>query len=247
VKLLYDFDGDKEVDFVKDKPMQFKSTINQNGAKITLEVRIKVLTSQLEDSLFKIGVGILDAVSHQLAFQVYSEPIKVISKSDQVKQKKGTSKGKNKKLSTDFLSDALSSIEERAQIQTRQLEELIESSEILMSVGGFQMVPPIQTIPDFETSFRTFLSVFGSLSPEAKRQKLQHMSTSSEMVPVAELLQSCWNEGNVRLVQQQQETEAIHHHHQQQEGNKICECVNCPYKRELGRIENYCEDMFALR
>ena len=55
VALVYE-DAEKEVDFIKTKPIQVKSTINPGGNKLTLEVRIKVLTSQLEDSLFKVAV-----------------------------------------------------------------------------------------------------------------------------------------------------------------------------------------------
>jgi len=91
VKLLYDSDAAKEVDFVKDKPFQNKSTINQSGNKITLEVRIKVLTSQLEDMLFRVAVFVYDSESNDLIFTVHSDPVKVISKSDQVKKKKSTS------------------------------------------------------------------------------------------------------------------------------------------------------------
>jgi len=99
VVLYYDSEPLKEVDFVKLKPFQFKPTINQNGSKITLEVRIKVLTSQLEDMLFRVGVVVNDSTNSKVLTSAMSEPVKVISKSDQVKKKKVS---KKKRTAHDF-------------------------------------------------------------------------------------------------------------------------------------------------
>lgn len=88
VKLLYDGDSTKEVDYVKSTPIQSKSTLHQSGTKLTLEVRIKVLTSHMENSLFRVGVFAIDQATKQVVFTATSEAIKVISKSDQVKKNK---------------------------------------------------------------------------------------------------------------------------------------------------------------
>jgi len=51
--LLYDTDGEKGVDFVKVKPIEFKSAPNEDsGDQCAVELRIKVLTSQHEDMFF---------------------------------------------------------------------------------------------------------------------------------------------------------------------------------------------------
>jgi hypothetical protein len=89
VKLLYDAYAEKEVDFVKEKPIGYKVSLNQAGNKLTVEVRIKVLTSQLEDMLFKVGVYGTDPTTSKQYFLGASEAIRVISKSDQVKKKIG--------------------------------------------------------------------------------------------------------------------------------------------------------------
>jgi len=39
-QLIYDCDGDKEVDFVKVKPMEFKSSPSENGQIVDTELRI---------------------------------------------------------------------------------------------------------------------------------------------------------------------------------------------------------------
>jgi hypothetical protein len=47
--LLYDTDGEKGVDFVKLKPIEYKCVPNEGGDQVSVELRIKVLTSQHED------------------------------------------------------------------------------------------------------------------------------------------------------------------------------------------------------
>ncbi len=62
-QLVYDAGDEKIVDFVKQKPFLYKSNLNTQGNKLTLEIRIKVLTSQLEYMLFRVVVQALDSVT----------------------------------------------------------------------------------------------------------------------------------------------------------------------------------------
>jgi hypothetical protein len=55
--LVYDCDGFKAVDFVKNKPFDFKSNAGENGQILDVEIRIKVLTSQHEDMLFRVKIA----------------------------------------------------------------------------------------------------------------------------------------------------------------------------------------------
>ena len=64
-RLVYDNDCFKEVGFVKLKPIEFKAHVNERGDQATLELRPKVLTSQLEDMLFKVKIVALDNVTKQ--------------------------------------------------------------------------------------------------------------------------------------------------------------------------------------
>lgn len=129
VKLLYDADLEKEVDFLSEKPFQYKPTINQSGTKLTLEVRIKVLTSQLEHMLFKVGLKLFDPHSNQLMFEATSDPIKVISKSDQVKKKKVPRK---KASSVHELGDFLMQIEQRQEEYNALLEKIADTNQIFL-------------------------------------------------------------------------------------------------------------------
>lgn len=94
-RLLYDCDQLKEVDFVKLKPLEYKCHASDfdRGDQITVELKLKVLSSQLEDMFFRIRFTALHPVTKQPvpSLTVVSEPIKVVSKPDQVRKKKSSS------------------------------------------------------------------------------------------------------------------------------------------------------------
>jgi len=81
-KLYYDFDRDDspkvEVGFVKSEPMESRVNV-YDGTKATVEIKMKVLTSQHEDMLFRIRFSAFDSTSRQEHY-IFSQPIKVVSK-----------------------------------------------------------------------------------------------------------------------------------------------------------------------
>jgi hypothetical protein len=85
-RLVYDTDTLKEVSFVKMKPLDFKCTVNSLADQVNVEVRPKVLTSQLEDMLFRVKIVAVDYQTKQVVpnLYVYTESIKVVSKPEQV-------------------------------------------------------------------------------------------------------------------------------------------------------------------
>eukprot|EP01111_Echinosteliopsis_oligospora_P008994 TRINITY_DN2551_c0_g1_i1.p1 TRINITY_DN2551_c0_g1~~TRINITY_DN2551_c0_g1_i1.p1 ORF type:complete len:411 (+),score=149.55 TRINITY_DN2551_c0_g1_i1:172-1404(+) len=90
--LLYDTEGEKGVDFVKMKPIEFKCMPNEKGDQTTIELRIKVLTSQHEDMFFKVRIQGQDPVTKQELphIKVITAPIKVISKPEQLKKRQNS-------------------------------------------------------------------------------------------------------------------------------------------------------------
>lgn len=81
IRLVYDESADnKEVAFVKVKPVEYKPTINDAGDQISFDVKIKVLSSHHEDNFFRLKIEVWDpnAPAHKLS--ALSAPIKVISK-----------------------------------------------------------------------------------------------------------------------------------------------------------------------
>lgn len=122
VTLHYDSENNKEVDYLKTKPIVVKTSVNPPGTKLSVEVRIKVLTSQLEDSLFIVMVRGYDQITNEVVLSSSSDAIKVISKSDQVKKPKQPSQ--KKRNITDSLGEYLTQIETTSQEQARLLASL---------------------------------------------------------------------------------------------------------------------------
>jgi hypothetical protein len=142
--LLYDCEGDKEVDFVKVKPVDFKFTPTDNGERLECEVRIKVLTSQHEDMLFKVKVTGHHPITHAEipGMVTISSPIKVISKPEQLKKAKQAAPVANvpattgkKRSNSEVLAEAVARIEakqeEQQKLITRLLQQQNETSVLL--------------------------------------------------------------------------------------------------------------------
>eukprot|EP01098_Paradermamoeba_levis_P013330 TRINITY_DN605_c0_g1_i3.p1 TRINITY_DN605_c0_g1~~TRINITY_DN605_c0_g1_i3.p1 ORF type:complete len:165 (-),score=40.11 TRINITY_DN605_c0_g1_i3:42-536(-) len=90
-KLVYDGDEEKEVDFVKTKPLECKLNIPPTGEYAYMELRIHVLSSQHEDFFFRVKVTAIDPSTgkeFQPALFALSNPIKVISKPEPEKPKR---------------------------------------------------------------------------------------------------------------------------------------------------------------
>jgi hypothetical protein len=52
-QLLYDCEDEKEVDFIRELPLEYTSSIDETGFVAVVEIKIKVLSSQLEDMSFQ--------------------------------------------------------------------------------------------------------------------------------------------------------------------------------------------------
>eukprot|EP01096_Ripella_sp_DP13-Kostka_P015670 TRINITY_DN741_c3_g1_i2.p1 TRINITY_DN741_c3_g1~~TRINITY_DN741_c3_g1_i2.p1 ORF type:complete len:456 (-),score=210.04 TRINITY_DN741_c3_g1_i2:490-1857(-) len=88
--LVYDSPDLKAVDFVRAKPLDFKAQPLDKPDSLTLETRIKVLTSQHEDMMFRIRISGLDVSTKKEipGLDVITVPIKVVSKPDQAHRSK---------------------------------------------------------------------------------------------------------------------------------------------------------------
>ncbi len=123
-QLIYDCDGDKEVDFVKVKPLEFKSNPSENGQILDTELRIKVLTSQHEDLLFKIRISGSNPITREEipGLAAISSPIKVISKPEQLKKRQPS----KKRSLTETLVETINRIERKQEEQQKLIERLIQ-------------------------------------------------------------------------------------------------------------------------
>jgi len=90
--LVYDQEGpEKEVDFVKAKPLEYFTHTNDKGDQLFVQIRIKVLSSQHEDMFFRVKLNNYSTTTKEFipALTIYSQSIKVISKPDQIKKRNG--------------------------------------------------------------------------------------------------------------------------------------------------------------
>lgn len=130
--LMYDCEGSKEVDYVRVKPYEFKAVPNETGNEVEVELRIKVLTSQHEDMLFKVKIQGQNPMTKEdiPGLSVITSPIKVISKPEQLKKKNKESK---KRSLTDMLVETVQRIEKKQEEQQQLISKLMtQQSEILV-------------------------------------------------------------------------------------------------------------------
>jgi len=88
--LFYDINGQlKPVESVK-APMNYCAYFNNQGDRVSLDVKLAILSSQNDDCLFRLSIVLLDIANEPLAATLLSEPIKVVSKPSMVgKGKRG--------------------------------------------------------------------------------------------------------------------------------------------------------------
>jgi len=107
---------------VKLKPLEWKTRPNDEGDQLTVELRIKVLTSQLEDMFFRVKVKIVDPRTRKEYphLSALTHPIRVVSKPDQVRKKVK----KRKRAPTDSLMDTMHRLESHQREQQKMLKRL---------------------------------------------------------------------------------------------------------------------------
>jgi len=252
-RLIYDCESFKEVDYVKLKPLEYKCAVNdQRADQVTVEMKIKVLTSQLEDMFFRIKFLLVDPSTKKAienAF-VITEPIKVVSKPEQVKKKavskvkaEGQTK-KAKKPSNDTLVETLSRIENTCQEQRELLSKLYQqqsSSEDAVITNSKRKLSDVESVKkeehkphDFETAFLKFVEAYNKLGQDEKPEKIRRVMRSTNSATtekITEMLDLFAAEG----MENPQKKQRIQHY--DSEGNKTCNCEDCPHKKELEKID----------
>jgi len=195
-RLLYDNEIMKEVDFVKHKPLEMVKTMpGESGEQINMELKLKVLTSQLEDMLFRIRFNAYEIEGNK-RFTIVSEPIKVVSKPEQVKKsnKKQASitqphPSTKKRDLNETLVESLVRIEanmeqysnlvqrqaEITQIQQDSQTALVDSltQQILVLQERDKNVKHQKVASPFQTAFEAFLVAFEKTPAELRAAKIR--------------------------------------------------------------------------
>jgi len=172
--LLYDTDGEKGVDFVKIKPIEFKSVPNEAGDQCTIELRIKVLTSQHEDMFFKVRIQGQDPVTKVDIpnLKCITSAIKVISKPEQLKKRQPPLKKRNV---NDMVVDAISRIEQQQVEQATLIKSLIDQSRFKLVDSRSSSWDLPKGSSDFETSFMLMMKSFIATEPNLRAEKIRRV------------------------------------------------------------------------
>jgi len=255
VALLYDNDSCKLVNYVKTKPCDVKSVVNERGDQVSLNIKIKVLTSQHEDMFFRIRVRVLEPHSKQplsSSFEVISSPIKVISKPKQLKKRRAT----KKRSLNDMLTETIQRIEQQQEMQQQSLEQLArtrkrQKREFKIPLPNSHTCwdgapspafsvssPPLPTGEDqFALSLNDFLAAYSQLATEEKSAKVRRVMrtcSSRDSDNLSEILQHSMNTKT-----------CVHKKKPEDEENDGCDCGDCPYRLELQKIDEFYKDFLA--
>jgi len=223
------------VDFVKLKPLECKTRPNDEGDQLTVEIRIKVLTSQLEDMFFRVVIKLVDPRTRKEYPQLVclSHPIRVVSKPDQVKKKIK----KRKRAPTDSLLDSISRIEDQQREQQRLLKKLCagtgqDISPLLDTTtsSSEESTPdesPEEEKDDFRSAFSDFLTAFKQLQSIDTSDGSYKINTSAQdaqtMCEILELIRA-------EIKKERLEEQGC------DQSDSPCACVNCPYKEKMEKI-----------
>jgi hypothetical protein len=264
--LFYDTESlDKGVDFVKSKPVDFKATVNEAGDQVTFDLKVKVLTSQHENSYFRVKFVALDPTTGQPfhpSLAVFSESIKVISKPEQLKKKAPQNK---KRTVNDLLVETIQRIEHQQQEQQKLIEKLLQhralaekhasalSAAAAAAATGTapSSLPPQSTSQtdqakqkkgyedgsEFEIAFRRFFEVYNSLPLDEKPVKIRKLIRNSSTRDTERISEFL----DLFLSEGLQRTLKSDSF----PGLSGCKCVCCPYQKELERIDEFYKDFLS--
>jgi len=212
------------VDYVKVKPIEFKPTPSDNGHQLEVELRIKVLTSQHEDMLFKVKIqGFIPITQEEVAcLAIITPTIKVISKPEQLKKRTPT----KKRTLTDMLVETISRIERKQDDQQKLIEKLIvnQNNQSINQTPApqpekrYRTEEPLDNLnfsweelqltnlseksekkgSEFDEVFANLLKVYNNMKPEDKAEgvrKLIRNSSTRDTERISELLDLMWTEG----------------------------------------------------
>ncbi|KAF2075675.1 hypothetical protein CYY_002988 [Polysphondylium violaceum] len=275
VQLVYDSESLKEVDSATVKPLEYKTRANEEGDQLTVELRIKVLSSQLEDMLFRAKVKIVDPRTRKemSGLSVITHPIRVVSKPDQVKKKAK----KRKRAPTDSLMDTLNRIEHQQREQQRLLKKLCFYDKDCLSTVSSNIcnsnsespsfnenectkssnedsendedeAPVLNGKDDFQNAFKEFISAFKQLQcldPDGADGAFKINTCANDAQTMCEILEMV----KVELKKDNQfkeKCEGSSNNVEGGHGDSPCACKVCPYKQKVDHINQSYDTYFNM-
>jgi len=244
-RLFYDSEENKEVDFIKLKPLEYKVKVDESGLFVNIECRLKVLTSQLEDMFFRLHFIALEPITkRQLGpnFIAVSAPIKVISKPEQLRKSLPTVVCHKRKFNEEVYQ-VVERIENQQMSQRQLLDQLehnlsfmiVERRILAQNQAQPQVEPP--KVEDLETCFQKLMTCFETMNPDSRGKKMrmaiQRSNISSEYA--SQFIDLFTAQGLRKPIG----TEVSASNSFLQPFEDECHCENCPHRAELQRIEEF--------
>ncbi|EFA82736.1 putative transcriptional regulator [Heterostelium album PN500] len=226
--LLYDCDPPKPVDFIHQEPLQYVATVNEEGDEVVVDIKMSILSSQHQGSLFIVVLHITHSTAptpsnsepistimahlnnnaltstslHQMC--VISHPIRIVSKVDHVK-KEGVPILK-KKTFHEILTDKLKKLQKSQEGQSKWIKNLYEQHSI-----QFDYQPYIKKdLDDCNNSNNSTPSFSASHSSHGD---IDDNNESDDDSPSTNYRDDDNDELSC-LQQQQQQQQHLHHHNQ---------------------------------
>jgi len=265
-KLVYESNNTKEVGYIKENPLLTKLSISKTGESLSINVKINVLTSQQENSLFQVCVEL--HVKNKLKHTLFSEPVRVISKSDQVKKDKPKiPKPKTQTPKKRANVDISSHLDELADLQTEQshlLEIVLNNNMNLINIlkeknidlnnnnNSNQNLDHIKIEKDtkplpFGDALSNLLKSYSKLSNSESKVKMRKLCINDPLrvnafSEIYDFMSSNLQNRESKVFDLPEIKEGT----SSTAANMICECLNCPHRKEIQRIENYYDEILFL-
>jgi len=175
-KLVYDYDDVqlREVPCTRNSPIEYKAFLDSQGTRATVELKIKVLTSQHEDMLFRV---LIQSVGTPELHTIVSHPIRVVSKPALLKHK-NTRNGR-KTVCTKRALESSEDSEDKLQNKIQHIEnQQREHQQILQELSQRST----QDALSFDCLFSKFLAAFSTIPQEQRDQRIKQ-AISSQGLP----------------------------------------------------------------
>eukprot|EP01130_Rhizamoeba_saxonica_P003055 TRINITY_DN1325_c0_g1_i5.p1 TRINITY_DN1325_c0_g1~~TRINITY_DN1325_c0_g1_i5.p1 ORF type:complete len:368 (+),score=66.63 TRINITY_DN1325_c0_g1_i5:433-1536(+) len=273
-ELLYDLPGNKNVEFISKKPIEFVANPTPTGHECNIEVRVKVLTTQCEGSLFLIRVRV--HASDGSYIEGITDSIKAVSKPEQIRRKialrDGTDIKKNtrrkKRTRSDELIESLQSIQ---YVQNKQSEVLNSLCQYLgnMNPSGFPLMNNAnvslnvsQNVQSTNSDTRPAFTIDNSITIDHKVQptmsyyQVPQKETEDPLQVAYQNLVNAYNQVDpaerplkMRKIFQD-DTSSIKEELTKSFASNVepvdsCYCPTCPARKELDQINNFYMDFLT--
>jgi len=264
-KLVYESNNGKEVGYIKENPLLTKINVSKTGETLTINVKINVLTSQQENSLFQVCVELHQ--KNKVKYTLFSEPVRVISKSDQVKKDKTKiPKPKTQTPKKRVNVDISSQLDEFVDLQTEQshlleivmnnnmnLINILKERNIDLNNNNNNSIPNLVEREDskplpFGDALSNLLKSYSKLSNSESKVKMRKLCINDPLRVTAfseiyDFMSSNLQNRESKVFDLPERKEGSSN---TTTANMICDCENCPHRKEIQRIENYYDEILFV-